>query len=478
MYRDELEDDLGFESPLATFTRHYANCENRKEQAWKGWLKALECQYNPSEFAQAVLQIDYDYFGCDIVFLASAWGGPKFIKAVSPHVAWNKLERDENMAESVEETHPEHNNLKFSAEPSFWVWYFGSEHHHSEAQMADVEYCVETLLESGELSMTHLLPSYSFGRDITLRTALVGWDLYSDRRPFSDILTGQPISEDEAKDLIVAYCANGEELHRMFSEQDIEVIKKLSIGVDYSAPYPLSEHFQSVLHTQLSELPLGVVVAGMLMRSWDHTSDIVSHIMQHHSEILEQHFDVLYNLSIVEGVFNHRNPAETVAAQIFCNTPHFDIASCITPLLRESLEQYTLQNTPTKYFRSMLEHCASSIALPNIFTEEETANYLRKIFEVFSYRKNDIVIMENVEQWWSNPTGWEAATKWFDSAAQSKVVEFMRPIVDAGVVLDSRSFHSHNRHHQFDSNDIQAAQLMLNVFDPERWNETTRKLKM
>lgn len=473
MYRD----DINFESELATFTRQYASTENRKAQAWKGWLNALECQYDKEKFAEAISQVDYDFFGCDIVFLASAWGGPKFIEAVSPYVQWNRLERDENMAESVETSRPDITSLDFSKEPSFWVWYFASEHEHPENQVYDVEYCVETLLKNGGLSMTHRLPSYSFDHDITLRTALVAWNMEIHEHPFSPVFD-TPILEDEARDIVVAFCANGEDLHGMFSKEDLEVVKNLALTVDYSAPYPLSQHLQSVLRTQSKELPLGIVVASIMMRSWDHASDIIAHLKSNYSPLFEQHYDFLYRLSLDENVFDRRDRQDSVAGQIFCNTTHFDTKSLLAPLLRDTLLNFDERTTSKRVFQNFMMHCAASISLPNIFSEDETTDALTKIFEVFSEKKNENVKMEEINEWWNHCEGWNNAIQWFAPASQLKVEVFMRPIVDAGIALNTRPSYIRSIDTKSSENERQAAQLLLNVFDASRWNESARKLKM
>lgn len=472
-------DDINFESELATFTRQYASTENRKAQAWKGWLKALECQYDTEQFAEAISQLDYDFFGCDIVFLASSWGGPKFIDAVSPYVQWHRLERDENMGDSVESSRPDINSLDFSKEPSFWVWYFACEHEHPENQVYDVEYCVETLLKNGGLSMIQRLPSYSFDHDITLRTALVAWNMKIDRQPFLNIFDS-PISEDEARDIVVAFCANGEDLHGMFNADDLEMVKKLALSVDYSAPYPLSQQLQSVLHTQSNELPLGIVVAGIMMRSWDHESDILAHLKSDYSTLFEQHYDFLYRLGLNENVFgrSRRDRQDSVAGQIFCNTPHFDTKSLLAPLLRDTLLHFDEHTTSKRSFQNFMMHCAAAISLPHIFSEDETTDALNKIFEIFSDRKQDNVKMEEINEWWHHPEGWNKAIEWFDPVSQSKVENFMRPMIDAGTELNNRPSYIRSIDTKTSENERQAAQILLNVFDASRWNESARKLKM
>lgn len=474
MYHD---DTVNFESQLATFTRQYASTENRKAEAWKGWLSALECQYDKEKFAEAISKLDYDFFGCDIVFLASSWGGPKFIEAVSPYVQWHRLERDTNMAESVETSRPDITSLDFSKEPSFWVWYFSSEHEHPEDQVYDVAYCAETLLKNEGLTMTHRLPSHSFAHDITLRTALVAWDMTVGRQAFSNIFDS-PILEDEARDIVVAFCANGENLHGMFSADDLDVVKNLALTVDYSSPYPLSQHLQSVLHTQSHELPLGIVVAGIMMRSWDHESDIIAHLKSDYPTLFEQHYDFLYRLSLEENMFSRRDPQESVAAQIVCNTPHFDTKSLLAPLLRNTLLNFNENTTSKRSFQNLLMHCAAAIELPHIFSEDETSDVLNKIFEVFSEKKKDNVKIEWINEWWSHSEGWNNAIKWFDPMAQSKVEDFMRPIVDAGIALSSSPSYIRSIDLKHSDNDRQAAQILLNVFDACRWNESARKLKM
>lgn len=478
MYRDELEDHLGFESALATFTRHYANCENRKEQAWKGWLKALECQYNSQEFSQAISQIDYEYFGCDIVFLASAWGGTRFVKAVSPHIAWHQLKRNENMAEGEETSNPDRNNLNFSQEPSFWVWYFGSQHNHPQQQRYDVEYCVATLLEENFLSITHRLPSYSFGHDITLRTTLVAWNMPIEREPFKNIFSS-PISDDEAADIVVAYCANGENSSTTFSEDDHEIIKNLTLNIDYCTPYPLSDHFKTVLGTQLNELPLGIVAAGLLMRGWHDKSALVEHIMSHNPSIFKQHLDVLYNICLTDGMFYRHRPDQSVAAQIFHDNPHFHIGPCVAPLLKDSLNNLSADPKDKKHLQGVLENCALNITLPAI-PEEEIAHTLNQIFEVFSVRgRNDSSLkLDNIDTWWTNPNGWTRALQWFEPEVQRKINELMTPVVEAGIVLQNQNISYRSQPSKDEDNKIQAAEITLKLFDAKRWNEQTRKLKM
>lgn len=473
------EDDFSFESPLVTFTREYANTENRKNNAWKGWLAALECRYRPEQFENAVAQLDYDHFGCDIVFLSSAWGGDHFIKAAAPYVAWHQLQRDENMAEREETSNPDRNNLNFSQEPSFWVWYFGTEHKHPEQQRYDVEYCVETLLKESFLSMTHRLPSYSFGHDITLRTSLVAWNMDSERQPFENIFSS-PILEDEAADIVVAYCANGEHLNTAFNEDDHEIVKNLTLNMDYSAPYPLSNHFKEIFRTQLNELPLGIVAAGLLMRGWNDESELVEHIMSHNPHIFEQHLDVLYNICLTDGMFYRHRPDQSVAAQIFHDNPHFDIASCIVPLLKDSLSNLSAEPKGKKHLQGALENCAYNITLPAIFSESETTQTLNQIFELFSVRgrNNSSLKLDNIDTWWSNPSGWSKALQWFEPDAQSKIAELMNPVVEAGIVLQNQNTSYRSHSNDEDNNKRQAAEITLNLFDAKRLNEQTRKLKM
>lgn len=475
-------DDVNFESPLATFTRQYASTENRQAQAWKGWIDVLERQYQPTEFTQALSKLDYEFFGCDIVFLASAWGGPKFIEAVSPYVAWHQLVRNENMAESVETLNPHKNNLDFSQEPSFWLWYYGCNHDHPKTQFDDVEYCVDKLLRIGALSMEHKLPSYSFGHDITLRTMLVAWDIEMESVRVKNILTQSPIPDDEAADLVVAYCANGAQSTSSLKSEDENILFKLVYEIDYRTPYPLSDHFKSVLNTQADYLPLGVVAVGLMMRVYNSGRDILDRIIVKHPEIFEQHLEIFYNIALSEGLMSRDR--EQITDHIFRDHTEFDIRPTLGVLLRKSLENATSNMHSNKtdsreviYLRKMLEMCAKNVNLDGIFTEQDTTAMLQGVFNVFSETKrhDSNIELKHIDSWWTEPSGWQKCLTWFDPAVRERVNCMIQPIIEAASTLQNQAGKS--RYNQDDS-PTQAAHLTLKLFDAQRWNETTRKLKM
>lgn len=484
MYDD---DDGSFESPLATFTRQYASTEDRKARAWKGWLNALHCQYDRDKIDDAVAQLDYGFFGCDIVFLASAWGGTYFIDKVSPHVAWHQLKRDANMAESVETKTPDHNNLCFSQEPSFWLWFFECHHKHSENQWYDVEYCLDTIFRSGALTMEHRVPSYSFGHDITFRSMLVAWEFDTSHIRFENILSGSPIADDEAADIVVAHAATGCVMHSNLTQIDQDILTHLTTTVDYCAPYPLSPHFQTILNTEHSHLPLGVLVCALLMRGYHSNPGPIEHIIQNYPEIIVEHFELLYGVCLRDNALQKSFGDDRLADVLFRDQPHFDIHSCIAPLLKTSLSDITSFNNSSfskTYVQTMVQQCAQRMDLSSIFTEDETTLMLQQIFDLFSVRKthNNHIQFEKVDAWWSNPQGWEHSIRWFDPTVQAKVKEFMNPIVADGILVGDGTHKPHYGSSPRNDDDAQntkrAAQMTLDLFSAHRWNEEVRKLKM
>lgn len=477
MYYD---DDVSFESPLATFTRNYTSTESRQSKAWKGWLKVLEFQYDRDKCQQALDDLDYAFFGCDIVFLASALGGANVFNQISPYVAWHQLQRDDNMAESVETRNSDYNNLDFPNEPSFWVWYFGCHHKHPEEQRDDVDYCLQQLLKNGSLSMTHRLPSYSFGHDITLRTTLLAWGFEIKRGTIYNDILSTPVGPEEAADIVLAHCINGEQFNSALNDSDKQAIEHLMRTVDYSAPYILSEHFKGVLGTQLDELPLGVVAAGVLIRKWNCKAETLDHLLEHYPQIFSQHLEVLYDICIREGVLKDHFNKGTPAQRIFRDQANFDIAASVAPLLQKSVREFNLSSQHKSYVAKMLETCAGNISLTSMFSENETGVVLQNIFDIFSARKdhNGHIMLENVDTWWNNPQGWPQSLQWFDPQAREKVQHLMAPVVDAGVFLSNYKPAQYRQDDETEKNQGQAAQFTLNLFSATRWDETPRKLKM
>lgn len=454
------------ENPLVSFTRQCKELEAQACTAWEGWMRVIQSQYQgESALESAVGALDFDYFGSDIVLLSGALGGERIIDAVSAHVHWNQLiSYDHNNYNEGNLLFPEH------LEPSFWVKYF-TDQNKPEDQHSEVESVWRALWEKNHLNGQSFIPSYAFGRDITLRTAMVAWN-FEMEDPLNDIFA-LPITDNEAQDVFLAHCSTGLSHHSGMSSNDEAVLNRLFSHIDLKAPYKLSPYMQT-LFSAPEDLPLGIVGMYMLLHG-EFDQKEIAQLVQREPQLYQDYLGAMFERTLNIPLSGLANSETSVYGWLSACAQQFHSAEIVGPLMLKMLATHnpTGPTSSAHNLKKILSIVCATQSLDGCIAEENTSEILEHLIALYRDPRHTQIRLTDVNNWWGSTEGWGKMVQWFAPSVRQQVEEYMETFIEAEQVLLDAFKSSRGSSNTPQNN--QSALLKLQTLRADGWSQPAQK---